>query len=472
MAKGDKVRKGFFFYVMMLLLFIIAIFFILVVVMVFNPGMSILGLKYFSTATTKTVDTYSILDTPFNFDFTERVDIYVSGDNINFEMECDQTIENPTILIENYQTGFAKSEQSTNFDCNIKYELGIFSASRLYINVTNPEGFLYFNSNCYVKILIPKDPATSTAKFNSENSVNVSCGTGSINLGTITEEQIRLDINNLNLSTTSGTIRFGKNLDNSYNSIIINNESGSVISYQDEMYFANNSVLSLSGNGQFEFNKLIPNANASFSIQNNIERGSLKANEINANMSLKTISGNFEIKTYTGNLESNSLVNETNGMNLTIDKASGAISLPFANNSNIKIADAENCNLFINSNNATIQIDKLGATSWVEAESGSIDVSLSSSSKNVNVISETATINATGVSNMNAVINLTSITGKINFNYYQTSTFTAEFYNSKGEARENVSVEGYDTIENPLYVNGGGNKMTITTDGEISLKFA
>lgn len=466
MPKGDKVRKGFFFYVMMLLLFIIAIFLILVVIMIFNPGMNILGLKYFSAVQTQRIDSYvDGSGISHDFDLSSRTDIYISGNRIDFGIEVDQNVEKVTFEIENYQTGFATSDQSTTYDYSLSADEDL---STIEVNITNPEGFLYFNSHCYVRILVPEG-----ATFNPLNTLNVSCGAGSINLGNATEEGVAMDIDNLSLATTTGSIQIGVNFDSTYTSLAINNENGSFHTYQQEMKFVNGGVLALSGNGSFEFGDIVPtNDSSSFSIQNNIERGSLSAGKVDADMALKTINATINIDTYSGNLESNNLVNETDGMNLTIGTAEGEISLPFANNSNITISNAENCDIFVNSNNAHINIGNLGSTSWIETESGSIDVSLSAQEGNIYLVSETAAINVTGNQNLNANLAVTSISGAVNFDYYQTSRFTVSFFNADGEARENVSVEGYDTISNPMYINGGGATTKISTNGNINLRIA
>ena len=101
-----------------------------------------------------------------------------------------------------------------------------------------------------------------------------------------------------------------------------------------------------------------------------------------------------------------------------------------------------------------------------------IDVSLTAQEGNIYLVSETAAINVTGNQNLNANLAVTSISGAVNFDYYQTSRFTVSFFNADGEARENVSVEGYDTISNPMYINGGGATTKISTNGNINLRIA
>ena len=167
---GDKVRRGFLFYVMMLLLFVVAIFFILVVIMVFNPGMNLLGMKYFSNIRDYRV--VEVMPSGQNVEYinlSNATDIVVEGNLINFEIMRDQNIEHTTVEIENYQTGFAESEQNSQFSYSVEYSLQENSRYLLDINVTNAEGFLYFNNNCYVRILLPKYET-----LNSTNTLTVS----------------------------------------------------------------------------------------------------------------------------------------------------------------------------------------------------------------------------------------------------------------------------------------------------------
>ena len=464
MPKGDKVKKGFLFYVMMLLLCVIAIFFILVVIMIFNPGINILGLKYFSAVKTERVDSFTLSEgLNYELDLSKKTDIYVSGNNIDFGIEVDQTGEKVTLELENYQTGFATSDQNTTFEWTTSIGM-----ATVRIDVTNPEGFLYFNSHCYVRILVPE-----SMTINPLNTLNVSCGAGNINLGNATEEGIAMDVNYLNLSTTTGSIQIGKNFDTTYSSLSVTCDGGSFSSYQEEMKFVDGGVLALNGRGDFTFGNIVPtSASDNFFIQNNIESGSFSAGEVKADMSLRTINANINMNLYSGSLESNNLVNETNGMNLTIGTAKGEISLPFANNSNVTISNAEECDMFINSNNAHINIDNVGSTSWIEAEAGSINVSLSDQTGDIFIVSETAPINVTANQNMNANLSASSISGAVTLIYYQTSSFTAKFLNSKGEDRKDVTAEGYNTVTNPMYINGGGATTTISTNGAIALKIA
>ena len=466
---GDKVRKGFLFYVLMLLLFVVAIFFILVVIMVFNPGMNLLGLKYFSQMRDYRV--VEVMPDGQNVEYinlSNATDIVVDGNLINFEIMRDQNIEHTTIEIENYQTGFAQTGQNTQFSYSVEYSVQENSRALLSINVTNAEGFLYINNNCYVRILIPKDET-----INVNNSLSVSTDGGSIVLGggqaLLNEEDSYFNFSNVNLHTDSGTILFGQFLDTTFSQLSINNENGTFRSSKD-IVLDNNAVLNISGkSGNFEFANIAENGYAS--INYNLASGSFSAANISCDIDLRTTNSIIDIQNLKGDLQANDLVNKMDGANLTIGQVTGVISLPFANNSNITISDASQAEIFINSNNSQINIDKLAAGSWLETKQGAINVSLADTSGNINLVSETANINIDGNVEMQNMLFVSSVSGSVTLNYSPQASFTVSFYDSQGQVRNNIQAEGYEDIfTNPLFVNGGGAQNSISTDGAISLR--
>lgn len=469
---GDKVRRGFLFYVMMLLLFVVAIFFILVVIMVFNPGMNLLGMKYFSNIRDYRV--VEVMPSGQNVEYinlSNATDIVVDGNLINFEILRDQNIEHTTVEIENYQTGFAESGQNSQFSYSVEYSLQENSRYLLDINVTNAEGFLYFNNNCYVRILLPKDET-----LNSTNTLTVSTEKGSIILGggqaLLDENDSYFNFRNVNLQTDSGNIRLGEYLETNFSQLSINNQSGSFRTAKD-VVLKDNATLNITGqSGSFEFANITKASAADNALINfNLSSGSFSAENIDCDINLKTTNSTVNIQNLSGNLQANDLVNKMDGANLTIGQVAGSISLPFANNSNITIDDASQAEIFINSNNAQIDIGKLAAGSWLETKQGSINVSLADTSGDINLVSESANINIDGNMQMQNSVNASSVSGSVVLNYSTQSSFTVEFYNSQGQAREDVEAEGYEnTFSNPLVVNGGGVRNTISTNGNISLR--
>lgn len=466
---GDKVRRGFLYYLMMLILFAVAIFFILAVIMVFNPGMNLLGLKYFSQVREYRVDEVTADgQNAEDIDLSKATDIVVDGNLINFEIMRDQSIEKTTIRIENYQTGFAKADQSTQFSYNIEYSVQENSRALLSINVTNAEGWIYFNNNCYVKILLPKDEV-----INATNSLSVSTDAGSIILGggqkLLTEEDTYYNFSDVTLHTQTGSILIGKYLDCNFSHLSVTNENGSFRSSKD-ITLADEATLNISGeNGSFEFTNISGGEGAV--VNYNLTGGSFYATDVDCNVNVKTKNSTMDIQNFHGYMQANDLVNKFDGANITIDKASGLVSLPFANNSNVTIDDATEAKIFIISDNSQLNIDKLAAGSWLETKQGAINVSLANTEGEINLVSESANINIDGNLAMQNQIVAKSITGSITLNYSPQSSFTVSFYNSQGKERKDVQAQDYqENLTNPLFVNGGGTQNSLSTDGAITLR--
>lgn len=469
---GDKVKKGFMTYVLLLLLFLVAIFFILVVVMIFNPGLNIAGYKYFSHVRDYKIDTIEN-DVSSKIDLSQATDIVVDGNLINFEIYKDKIIEETTVEIYNYQTGFAKSEQKTDFNYSLNYSLQENGRYLLQIDLENADGFLYFNNNCYVRILIPADQTV-----NPQNSLTVSTNGGSIALGVgeplEVESQTYFQFSNLKLSTKEGNISFGKYLTPDFSTLSVNCGNGKFNSPFDITFSPGGKFILTGENADVEIKDVMPNSGTfdGLEVFYDISKGSFKASGILAKLNLSTVSSNISIDNMEGSISGNDLVNSMNGFKLSIGNISGEISLPFANNSTININNAFDCNMYINSNNLNLNVKNLGGRSWIETEQGNINVELLSNSGDVTLINKTGNITINGDRDMTTKVAAKSQTGNISFYYDATSKITVNFYKANGESKaDDVSVEGYESAsKSPLLINGGGTIYSLFTDGQIALK--
>jgi len=467
---GDKVKKGFMSYVLVLLLTLIAAFFVIVVVMIFNPGLNIMGYKYFSHVKEYKIDE-PIENSQTKINLANATDIVVDGNLINFEIYRDNLVENTTIEIVNYQTGFAKAEQSTDFSYNIDYSLKEDDRYLLNIQLENANGF---NNNCYVRILIP-----ASQVVNATNSLMVSTEGGSISLGAgpalETESQSYFQFSNVSLNTKSGNVFIGKYLTCNFGNLSVNCGNGNFTCPYD-ISLVEGGKFNISGeNANVELKSILSESYEDFDIFYNVSSGNFKVTEfIIGKLYLSTISSTINIKYFIGELSSNDLVNTMNGFNLAIDAIAGDISLPFANNSNITINDASLCNMYINSTNANVTINKLSGNSWIETKQGNINVGLYSSEidGDITLINDSGTTIVNGDEKMNNKLEVKSKTGNITLNYNPVSSFTVNFYKANGEAKiDNISAEGYESsLKNPLYINDGGTIMSLYTNGQIALK--
>ena len=121
---GDKVKKGFGFYLFMLLLLLLAAFLIIVMVMLFSPGTSILGYKYFSynyssgkeiVQTETTASSEESLKTPLNFDQINEFVINCDYANVIVSKSNDEKSQD-CVKITNTAKGFAREEAEGSYD--------------------------------------------------------------------------------------------------------------------------------------------------------------------------------------------------------------------------------------------------------------------------------------------------------------------------------------------------------------------
>ncbi len=467
----NKVRKGFLFYLLMLFLFVVAVFFVLVVIMIFNPGLNIMGYKYFSNVREYKVSEF---DNGQRIDLSKPTNIIVEGNLTNFEIARDAVVSETTVVIENYQTGFATSSQQTDFSYDITYDIDSSSKYNLVIKTVNAEGFMYFNNNCNIKLLIPQDETVL-----NENSVTVKIEEGNISLGTkelLDESKSVLDINYLDLTTGKGNIVLGNFFEPNISKFVISQKEGNFTALKN-ITFKDGYDINIKGDGaNFSFQNIeIQNSETSSSVFDlDIKEGSFSANNIKANMTLSAEKTKINIDgEFNGNLESNQLVNTMNEMNLTINKISGSMSLPFAENCDINIKDASNAKIFIASKNANVSVEKLSNDSFIKCDEGKINVAIENNkTTSIELVSEKGEISVDLPEKPLASLKILNTSGKTNLNYYPTSNFSVEFYNTKEELRKDkINVEGYENnFNNPLSINGGGVTLKIYSDSEITMK--
>ena len=469
----NKVRKGFLFYLLMLILLLVAVFFVLVVIMVFSPGLDIMGYKYFSNVSEKLITQISNTDgTLTRVDLSQPVDILINGNLTNVEIVRDSVVKEFTIKIENYQTGFAYADQNTDVSYSIKYEKPITASYyQLKIDIVNAEGFMYFNNNCYVQLLIPEDETV-----NAESLIDISLQSGNIALGTkssLDESKSSVDINHVVLSTNEGNITLGKYFEPTITTLNINQSRGEFNALNSLTIKSGNSVNIIGNKTNFKFNDIVlENYDTESAILNlDINNGSFSSTKIYANTHLDAVSSKIDISNFKGKFDSNDLVNKMDKMDLNIGTIEGSISLPFANNCNINIDDAKQAKVFISSDSADINIKNLGNDSWIESSEGSINVSLLSQENTITIIGENTAIDVNCTQEMLTSLVVKNDVGKTNLNYYSTSKFTVYFYDLEGNLKKsNVKVEGYeDMLTNPLYVNGGNFESKIYSNSEITM---
>ncbi len=394
---ADKVKRGFGFYLFMLLLVLLAAFLVIVMIMLFSPGKSILGYKYFSynMADSKAIvktDTTDATPKALDFDKIDRVIISSNYANVKIN-KSNKEDSKDSVIITNTAKGFAKDskEVNTEFNYSITYSLetgeGV-SKSVLNISVTEPQAFLFFSKNIVIEISLRKDSQTNFS--NIDFIITTSSGKVSID-----ENYSGLSIKDLTVTTNSGNIALAENREYdksevdketnkvtinktmSFNSLYLSTTNGRVTTTTN-LIVNNMSKFIIDGGGKVELNNISDNNG----LQLGIKDGTFKANEIHGDVSILSLKngslilGNSENSNsgIYGTIESNNAKAFENGK-IQISFVRGDVSIPYGGNANIAIERIDNQTM-IRTTSGQINVKEIKGPSIVESTTGNIDVGI------------------------------------------------------------------------------------------------
>ena len=470
MAKG-KNKKGFGSYLLVLFLAIVATFLIIITVMLFSPFNNILGFEYFTYNQDQTIltETGGNEASPFNF---ENSKININCSFARVKVERSNKIDAYAFRFENYSSGFAREDQDTEFSYEVYYSEG--SKSEINVDVHEPEGFLFFNKNIIVSILISTKLDQNVL---SSSKVNVTNTTGNVYIGNKdkilnVEDQTKnyITLGDLNVKTNKGKIIIFPYVNETIKNLFLKTQKGN-IEVKRNLNITDNFELYAEG-GEFDFKELVvSNANpAVFDLGD----GELFAESIQANVQLSIKDGYIDIDKFSGSLSSNDAVDQMKQANISIVEFTGALSLPYVNKSKVTLGTVnQGSEIYIHATEGNINIkDSKADVTKIETTKGNIKVQ--TSGKDIDVKTNSGDIDITFESiNISNQIDLKSKSGDIKFNVKPEFAFLLKVFNSKGEARTdgNVKVEGFDVLEsNELQINGGSSKVVnISTNGNIKV---
>lgn len=469
MAKGN-LKKGFATYLFILLLIIVAAFLIVLVVMLFSPFKNILGFQYmiydmngepiYRTNSDETI-TFADLD-----------EININCDYANVVVERSLQVDRDAISVINHCKGFANSDDNTNFVIDIYFSNN--DTSVLNIDITEPEGFLFFDKEITISILVP-----AQSSYALENTaINVTNTSGNIVIGNPTllsnnEETTgnlsNIEVNNLNLKTNSGQISLNRHLNGQLDNIFIKTNNGSVISYVPSLTIANNFELHTKSS-IVNIPSLTYTNTEGNGIILDLNNGQFQSTNISGYVVLNIDSGYLDIETLQGSLNANDSVVQMNEATITINTVDGDISLPFANNSTINIGQmSANSQIYVRGKESNVQVDSLRGKAFIETTSGNVnihsyadDLEIKTDSGAINIIYESQAINNE--------LNITSQSGNVNLSVLSNLAFALYAYDANGNDSSNIDVQFQaDVFSNPLVVNNGSKYINITTNGFISV---
>lgn len=469
MAKGG-VKKGFATYLFILLLIIVAAFLVVIVIMLFSPFKNVLGFQYmiydidgdpiYRTAADETI-TYSNID-----------EININCGYANVVVERSLEVDRDAVKVENRCKGFANSSDNTDFSVDIYFSNG--DSSVLNIDVTEPEGFLFFDKEITISILVPAQSSYSL----SDTAINITSTSGNIIIGNATAlsnnaddtgNLSHIDVNSLNLRTDSGQISLNRYLNETMNDVFIRSNTGRFISYISDMNITNSFELHTSS-GFAEISNLTYSNASGRGIVLDLNNGEFQANTLSGYVVLNMDSGYLDVTNLQGSLNANDSVVQMNEATINIDSVEGDISLPFANDSTINVGDmSTNSQIYVRGTDSAVQVQALRGKAFIETTSG--DVSIHSYADDLTIKTESGDINIVYESlALNNELNLTSQSGDVNLRVLGDLAFALYAYDANGNDSTNIDVQWQaDVFSNPLVVNNGSKYINVTTNGFINV---
>lgn len=468
----NKVRKGFTTYLVIFLMMILAAFLIVIVVMLFSPFKNILGFQYMI---------YNVDERHYKTSADETID-FSNLDEININCNSAQVlvqrfynIDEDAIRIENYCKGFAKSSDNTDFS----YEIYFADEENkiLNIDVQEPEGFLFFNKEVSISILVPAKAAYALAN----TKVNITNTSGDIFIGNpakLSENEdetgvkTEVDVNDINIKTKTGDILFYPFVENNFGEIFIKTDSGD-ISTQLDTINVNKRFELHTATGEFKLDSIVFNGTADPEKANivlDLNNSQFSADYIKGVVELNMAKGYLDLVNLEGSLNANDSIVQMKEATINIDNINGNVSLPYVNESNVNIGKmSSGSQIYVKATSGNVNISEMSGKAYIETTSGDVnvhtyadDLDIETTSGNIDVIYESPEIQNE--------VKLTSVSGDINVQVLSQLKFVIKFFDTNGEYRtsSNIAVEFQDSkFTNPLIVNNGTKPMVLTSNERI-----
>ncbi|MBP3619346.1 MAG: hypothetical protein J6J24_01650 [Clostridia bacterium] len=229
MGQG-QIRKGFFFYFGLFVLLLISVFLVCLVIMMFNPGKTVLWMKYFTDNNVYKYETTTDgSETPIDFSSLSGINIKCNSyAKVTLKRNKDANMPLDIVYIVSKAKGFGTHKSDVNFVYNIRKE-----GSVLHIEVDEPDGFLFFSRN--IEIVLN---AHTNRSYNFSNiALNVETGSGNIEIGREYAGSQEVALKSLKAKTASGDIIFGQTFNSSaLTSCELTTSGGDIKGYREITY--------------------------------------------------------------------------------------------------------------------------------------------------------------------------------------------------------------------------------------------
>ena len=509
---SKKVKRGFFGYLMIFLGIALACLAVCVVVMIFNPGLQIFGISYFSEkeefqvkevdlyrnneavldeeGKVKTVNIYDV-DTNGNVTVLDYKTIEINSNVYDVEYyihpETDAPgFENVTnILVKSDVNGFTK-EGTRKLSASYKY----FEDTKvLQINIETPIGFVNFSNASKIRVEIP-----SQTLFGNIN-IKANTQSGDITLGGVGTGATVLKAESINLTTTSGNITTTENfnLSNALLDSSIKTDSGNV-NFTRPIICKNFNLTTKTGEMRFENEHFSVLGEFNFTAENSfLHLNNLTASKIN----FASVSGKIYAKTLTGAVD---FTTETENCHLQVETINGPLIVGKLNEDKISTrtkVEISNCVSGI------CNIFTLGEVNIGEIKSATIirgkdaNITIKKVSGDLILDSENSKITLGKITDENGNFLTAGVENKINVNctnnadvelYFKTvisgSTVTTKKGNiyadlSTSLSGSTITATGKKVVlngeekESPLTHNNNGTQaITLTSEETVEIKTA
>ncbi len=514
---GDKVKKGFAFYLFMFILLIVAAFMVIVTIMLFSPGKSILGFKYFSYNETVTLNEIQLEEEAHvrELNFVDVNKVIVNTERANVNIYKSDEVNVYTVQIVKKCSGFAKSNQDTDFQIK---SFGLYEqpgpgpefADHLVINIAEPDGFVFFSNKVQVNIIVPekqafldekgeliKDEKTGEVKlydntsFFNDATIEVTTEKGNVTLGAAGEEddQPISKVNSiapkgLAIKTDSGNIKFNKYCQIEAIPVALVTNSGNITSDIDVRLTQENNITTNKGKIKFNYIRGNTTYTVDFVLNLNLGNGTFEAGNIVGTVNLVTTSGKFSVtKSILGHFSTGESRDSIKAPEINIKKIEGEVSIPYGNNAKIFIGEVQNkMNIALNKGSVRVGYDTAitRGGNYISTVNGKIEATIGNilSADKINKFeSNSGEIKLSFTGTVNSKNYVIAQTSNVDVSVYQTSAFLFEAKTTDEKyinaLSKNLSLEFIDAtaFTMPLYVHGytgTDNVISIQTNGKIA----
>ncbi len=492
MAQGG-IKKGFFFYFGLFVLLLISIFCICLVVMMFNPGSTVLWMKYFTdNKTFQIVETNDDLHQKIVWENVENLEINCGYANVVVERNADgelqkhsaTALEQDGVYIVNNAKGFSVAAGSKMFSYSAYFE-----GNTLKIDIQEPTGFLYFSKD--IRVILH---ASTTEMANPKNwdfsKINLKVNTkeGDVTIGGVKDNNAKeIKLASLDVSTTSGDIAMTEMFDMTKlgGELRLSTESGNLtsgrtVSFSGEQQNTGialncDSRFVINGNGKISYNVInAPGHNVNLSCKS----GAWDIAYLNA---LKTTctecyNGNYLFGTVYGDLfvdSPNSLVSP----NIKIKKMEGEFALTTqpdnGSRPDVEIEEARGA-VSINGDRGSLKIKKAhGAVSVESHDDMKVDVTFDDNASGpVLITTKKGSVRLAylgkvqeGATAAGAVI--TTDSGKVTVDVTSSAKFEANmFVNDDQAEKTRIEYEKDGKVTGKITLNIGKEELEDLLEGE------